>query len=78
MIIREAGLRIPEDIAILSFDNNGFLDYLDPAITRVEQPLPEIGRLAATLLFDLMEGKSSDEITKGTLLSPSLVIRNSC
>lgn len=78
MSIREAGLRIPEDIAILSFDNNGFLDYLDPAITRVEQPLSEIGRTAAKLLFDIMEGTPASDIPRSTLLQPSLVIRKSC
>ena len=78
MSIREAGLRIPDDIAIISFDNNGFLDYLDPAISRVEQPLSEIGRTAASLLYDLMEEKTTSEIAGGTLLAPSLVVRNSC
>lgn len=44
--IRESGLRIPQDISIISFDNNTYLDYLDPAVTRISQPTDEIGTLA--------------------------------
>ena len=37
--IREAGLRIPEDVALISFDNNLYMDYMTPSITRISQPL---------------------------------------
>lgn len=57
---RELGVRIPEQVGIISFDNNGFLDFLDPAITRIEQPLSEIGRLASQVLIDIIENKHQD------------------
>lgn len=48
--IKESGLQIPEDISVVSFDNNIYLDYLDPSITRVSQPIDEIGILAIKIL----------------------------
>lgn len=42
--IRESGLRIPEDISVVSFDDNPYLDFLVPAITRIGQPVEEIGK----------------------------------
>lgn len=81
MAIREKGLRIPEDIALISFDNNGFLDYLDPAITRIEQPLAEIGRRATEILAGLTRGKNGSggaEAPPQELLQPSLIVRDSC
>ena len=36
--VREMKLRIPDDISLASFDNYDYLDYLDPAVTRVGQP----------------------------------------
>ena len=37
--IRDLGLSIPEDVAVISFDNSRFLDFMNPAITRIEQPV---------------------------------------
>jgi len=78
----ELGLRIPQDVAIISFDNNGFLDYLDPSVTRVEQPLAEIGKLATDVLmqFIALKARRSSEKpeTVQMNISPNLVVRNSC
>ena len=78
MAIRAAGLRIPEDIGVVSFDNNGFLDYLDPAVSRIEQPLQEIGTAASRILTDLIDGREGSSVSRQILLPPSLVIRSSC
>ena len=50
--IRESGLRIPEDISVVSFDDNPYLDFLVPAITRIGQPVEEIGKTAVRLLLE--------------------------
>lgn len=81
MALREQGIRIPGEIGLISFDNNGFLDYLDPAITRVEQPLAEIGRKATEILFDLI-GRKRKRLPEPPpvqeLLKPTLIVRDSC
>ena len=69
--IREAGLTIPDDISIIAFDSNIYMDYLTPAITRIAQPTEEMGKLATKLLFEcIATGKRS---TTQIELSPSLV-----
>lgn len=75
---RELGISVPGQVGIISFDNNGFLDFLDPAVTRVEQPLIEIGRIASELLVDIIEDKSHVQMPVQRLIEPSLIVRNSC
>ena len=77
--IREKGLRIPDDIGIISFDNNRFLDYLDPPITRIEQPAPQIGRTATDMLVKMIEGSPTEDSMKGQIsIRPFLVEGRSC
>ena len=75
---RELGIKIPEQVGIISFDNNGFLDFLDPAVTRIEQPLSEIGCLASQTLIDIIENKSRDLPPVQRLIAPTLIVRDSC
>ena len=57
--IREAGLRIPEDVALISFDNNLYMDYMTPSITRISQPVEDIAKLAVKILLDKIKGASN-------------------
>lgn len=56
--IREAGLKIPDDISIVSFDDSKFLDYLTPSLTRVSQPTEDMATLATKILFEAIEVRS--------------------
>ena len=77
--IREKGLKIPDDIGIISFDNNRFLDYLDPPITRIEQPATQIGRIASDMLVGMIRDFPSDSCHKSQIfIRPSLVEGRSC
>lgn len=73
--IREAGLSIPDDISILSFDNNLYLDYMDPAITFINQPIEDMARLASKILFSSIN--SGQENFTHLQLTPSLIIHDS-
>lgn len=73
--IEEQGLKVPDDISLLSFDNNVFLDYLNPSITRVCQPVEHIGIVAVKLLMDSILGLSVRQ--PSMLLPPSMLLRNS-
>lgn len=57
--IREAGLRIPEDVALISFDNNLYMDYMTPPITRISQPVEDMAKLAVKILLDKIKGASN-------------------
>ena len=69
--IREAGLKIPEDISLVAFDNNIYMDYMTPAITRIGQPTEEMGKLATKLLFECIS--SGERSTTQIELSPTLI-----
>src|SRR5579859_710917 len=54
---REVGLRVPQDLALVGFDDESPSQYLDPPLASVQQPLHELGYEAAVLLLDLIAGK---------------------
>lgn len=69
--IREASLRIPEDISLISFDNYNYMDFMEPPIARIGQPIEDMSKLATKILFDAIKypgGKSSQ-----IKLNPSLI-----
>ncbi|NBC86928.1 MAG: substrate-binding domain-containing protein [Bacteroidetes bacterium] len=74
--VREHDLRIPEDIAVVTFDDAPWAKLLDPPLTTVRQPSYEMGRRAADLLFDRIA--SPDRAAALIVLQPELVVRASC
>lgn len=74
----EMGVHIPEEIAIVGFDDFELAEVLHPTLTVVRQPAAEVGRVAAGLLFErLSRDEFPDAGTKVTL-PVELVIRRSC
>jgi LacI family transcriptional regulator, xylobiose transport system transcriptional regulator len=71
---RAAGLRIPEDLSVVGYDDLPIAAWTNPALTTVRQPIVEKGRLAARLLIQLMKGKV---VESPAPLGTSLVIRGS-
>jgi LacI family transcriptional regulator len=74
--IREAGLAVPGDIALVSFDDLPVAAFADPPLTTVHQPVPELGVKAVELLIDQV--KQPDRPPVHARLQTSLVIRTSC
>ena len=56
--VKEAGLRIPEDVSITGIDDLLLSRYTQPPLTTIRQDFVEIGKLSARLLQDIIEGKS--------------------
>lgn len=54
--LQEAGLRIPEDISIISIDDIDMAQYLSPMLTTIHVPLEEMGQTAAKILIDRIQG----------------------
>lgn len=73
--IREARLKIPDDISLVSYDNNIYLDYLEPSITRIGQMVDEMGKMAVRLLHESISGHK--EIRSQIELSPEMILRES-
>ena len=75
--VRETGLKVPDDISIVSFDDSPMVRFMDPPLTVVAQPLYEIGEKALELLLRRIENNSifpPEEI----VIKPKLIIRESC
>jgi len=69
-----AGLRVPDDLSVVGFDDIPVSQWTNPPLTTVRQPIVEKGRLAARLLIQRMKGKAVDSPAP---LSTTLVVRNS-
>lgn len=73
--LEESGFRIPEDIAVVGFDDSRLSPFLSPPLTTVRAPTEEVGRIAAQNLFKLLEGQPVEDVT---LLPTEIVLRASC
>ena len=74
--IQEAGLRVPEDIAVVGFDDIPAAATSKPPLTTVRQPIQRTGGLAAEMLIDMIE--HPDPQPRRIVLPTELVIRSSC
>lgn len=73
--LRELRLSVPGDMSIISFDDFSFLDYLDPPVSRIAQPLKGIGRTAVKIMADCIE--HGRVLNSQILMSPTLIRRGS-
>lgn len=67
------GLAVPEDIALIGYDNIEIISYLDRPISTIETHSRAVGRRAASILVDNLEGKCTDVLRE--VFMPELVIR---
>ena len=74
--IRDAGLRIPDDISIVGFDDIPAARTGHPALTTVKQPLSDMGRTATRMLLELIE--NPDTAPERIELPTELIVRDSC
>ena len=74
--LQEAGVKIPDDIAVAGFNNEPISQVIRPNLTTVDYPAREIGEIAATALIDKLN--NSQSINYSTIvLKHSLIIRQS-
>ncbi|MFN8473128.1 MAG: LacI family DNA-binding transcriptional regulator [Anaerolineae bacterium] len=74
--LRERGLRVPDDMAVVGFDDIPSTPYFDPSLTTVHQPNFELGRAAAQTLIDIIHGAPPP--AEPIRLATHLVVRLSC
>jgi LacI family transcriptional regulator len=60
--LRDSGLRVPEDVSVVSLDEDECLAFLDVAVTSVAMPLAELGRAAIDALIARIEGKPATDV----------------
>jgi LacI family repressor for deo operon, udp, cdd, tsx, nupC, and nupG len=72
--LTSAGLRVPHDISVAGFDDIEFAAMVEPSLTTIRQPRRELGRTAALVLLDLLQGRSVEARVR---LKTELVVRGS-
>jgi LacI family transcriptional regulator len=72
---RKRGLRVPEDLSVVGFDDSEQAAIVTPALTTVRQPLAEMGRMAVSLLLRLLENQRVEGLN--VELQTRLVVRDS-
>jgi DNA-binding LacI/PurR family transcriptional regulator len=73
--LQHHGLDVPNDIAVVGFDDLGFAPFLNPPLTTVRAPTEAVGRIATERLFGLLENQPSDEVV---ILPTEIIFRRSC
>lgn len=74
-VFQEAGLRVPEDISVIGFDDIQPASYTRPGLTTVRQPLQEMGEIAARTILDRIEGRG--DYMPEIAIRPKFVVRKS-
>ncbi|MGD9562875.1 MAG: LacI family DNA-binding transcriptional regulator [Pyrinomonadaceae bacterium] len=75
--LEEDGLRVPEDVSVLGFDDIYGAAFHNPALTTIRQPLFEMGRLAAKTVLEELTGEANGNSAKVLSVEPTLIVRNS-
>ena len=77
VMIKEHGMKIPDDIALAGFSNTYMTSLLDPPLTTVEQPSYEIGKTAAQLLMEQINSNDENFVPKFIVLKTNLIVGGS-
>jgi LacI family transcriptional regulator len=73
--LNESGRRVPDDIALVGFDDMRLSSFLTPPLTTVRAPTEQVGRVAAQQLFRILENVAPERVT---LLPTQIILRRSC
>jgi LacI family transcriptional regulator len=74
--VREVGLKIPDDVAFVGFDDVAIATYADPHLTTIRQPIVRFGFNAVEVLIDLIE--NGIKPARRIMMDTELIIRDSC
>jgi LacI family transcriptional regulator len=77
--IRQAGLRVPQDIALVGFDDVAIATAVEPALTTVRQPIERLASMAVEVLLSMLENPTNAQSPAHKITLPTeLVVRDSC
>lgn len=76
-VLKENGIKVPEDIAIVGFNNDAICKIVDPQLTTINYPGTTIGEIAAKNLIDHLKGNTDINSTNKIVAKSELVIRKS-
>jgi LacI family transcriptional regulator len=73
----QCGIAVPPDVSIEGFDDVDIASFTIPPLTTISQAGPEMGRIAANLVLDMIENERADSEVDDVVVEPSLVVRQS-
>ncbi|WP_234568026.1 LacI family DNA-binding transcriptional regulator [Rhodohalobacter sp. 614A] len=76
-VLKNAGIAIPEQVAIVGFSNEQFTSFVEPGLTSVDQRSIQMGSFTAKLFLDSIDKKSSTSLPPKIVLNPDLIVRKS-
>ncbi|MFB5661910.1 GntR family transcriptional regulator [Alteribacillus sp. HJP-4] len=77
-VIRKQGLKVPEDISIVGYDDSHFAEATEIKFTSIKHPKSRMGEMAAEMVIDLIENKPGRKKETGSIVyEPELVVRQS-
>jgi LacI family transcriptional regulator len=74
--LHEAGMRVPEDVSVIGFDDILAAQFHVPSLTTIQQPLAAMGKLAATILLDRIANPEK-QYAPTIMVKPKLIVRES-
>lgn len=75
--LKEKGLKVPRDVALVGFANEPFTAYIEPALTTVDQHPVEMGRTVIKLFLEQLETEKTAFLPKNIILNADLIVRQS-
>ena len=75
--LKEHGVAIPDDIALVGFNNDAIGKLIEPALTTINYPGRDMGEIVASNLINHLKGISKIQHTKTIIVSSDLIIRKS-
>jgi DNA-binding LacI/PurR family transcriptional regulator len=75
LALKEGGLRVPQDVSVVGFDDIQAAAYHNPRLTTVRQPLRKMGKIAAETVLRRIRGHKPDGNVRQIVVEPELIIR---
>lgn len=75
--LKQQGVNVPNDIAVIGFNNDPISEVIEPSLTTVNQPGFEMGKIATSILINQIKNKLENRIDESKELIPELIIRES-
>ena len=75
--MKSINIKIPQDIAVVGFNNDPISAVIEPSLTTIDQPDFEMGKIASTLLLDQIKNKTDHSEKQSRILTSQLIVRNS-
>jgi LacI family transcriptional regulator len=75
--LAQAGVRVPDDVSVVGFNDIDAAAHVRPALTTVRQPFADMGQRAAEILLGALDGTASDKASQRIVLPTELIVRDS-